>query len=197
MSENEVVAPASSLSPEMLAERQALETLMGDPQSVYHKGGDGISPAAAQRDFRALVRGEIAGVAGPINAEFDPSLDPPPGHAGAYDLNGLQIFVGGTRSTVDSFARACCAAGLGNQHFRSAVSWALLQTAPTPEGFRRWALENDWSDHAVYAALRWHYDEYARRSNPPRPADVATSVDVPPWIDLGNGRLEANPAYRW
>jgi hypothetical protein len=185
-------APASSLSPEMLEAKQTLERSIADPASDYHRD------PALREHLGDLIRAELAGAAEPVGPEFDPALDPPPLHPGGYDLSGLAIYDAETRSLADSFASAAHAGGLGQQHVRAAVAWALAQTEQiTPASFQSWAVRAGWSDHAIAVARAWHAGGGAPSGGSANAAQAATiGAAELPYIDLGNRRLAPNPAWR-
>lgn len=156
-SRDEVVSSSgpSSLSQDAMATGRVLEDMMTDPKSEYWVG-----PRAAefQALYRDLVRGELAGEAGPVRPEHSGDVDVP-AKASAYQLDGLHIFHAQDRDIVDTFARQAHDSAFGNERFRSCVSWGLQQSGPPSQAeFRKWALGENWSDAMIKRAIDIYED---------------------------------------
>jgi hypothetical protein len=154
----------SSLGPDAMAQGRIIEDMMADPQSAYWRGDQHRSAAEYQEHFRALLRGEAAGEAGPIAPVHSGADVDTPGKRTGYDYSGLPIHSAETRDLVDEFAGHAHDAGFGVERTRDVLQWALTQTAGVTEReFRSWALGRGWTDTHIRHAIDAYREMSKRR----------------------------------
>jgi hypothetical protein len=122
-----------------------------------------MSALEIQKHYADLIRGELAGAAGPLDPTDSLDRDVP-ANVNGYDLTALPIYSAVDRDIVDSFLTAALAAQLGRERVREAIRWAMTQSAaPTEAAFRRWAWARGWSDKKIKPCVAWFKAEAARR----------------------------------
>ena len=141
-------APQAALSTFAQA-RADIDSMRADPGSAYYQGGVGISAGEIQSLDRDLIRGQLAGADGPIEAAFEPDLDTPH-HVTAYRVSN-NVTDASTRAVVDYFQSAFIEAGVGDQKQFEFQQWWLGTPDATVERAEQFLLSRGWHSRQIAA----------------------------------------------
>jgi len=143
--------PASSLPPDLLETKRALEAAMVP-------GGEYWAHEKNQQAYRDLVRAEQQGATDAVGPLFEPDADLPVA-ADRYDISaaaGARSMSALDRDIINDFLPVAHVAGLGQRKVTQAIGWALTGAADTVEHFKSLAIAAGWSDRAIDICIDWH-----------------------------------------
>jgi hypothetical protein len=155
------------LSDAAMARGRLLESWMGDPNSPYWRGDAHRSAAEYQADYKALLRGQLAGEDHAIFVEPD-SIDVDfPREVTSYDLDPLRAHVttAEARDVLDSALKVMHAAGIGQAKMLVAARWGFThpEGPPSRAEWRKFASSQGFTSQQIRALADWFDKETARR----------------------------------